>query len=286
MNRQSAGNRNDDIIKFYSEQKDILKTAKEFDVSYETVRQILRKNGFISTKKKPIYSTNMNYDFFENIDSSTKAYFAGFFKADGYVDKTRNRFAIRIHEQDIEILHRFCDALNLPISRINRLKQSGDSGRYYVEIAVTNEQFVKPILDIKFETFLEKIPEEFAYDFIRGYFDGDGCIAYQDIKKLKFQMNIMGNPSDDHMLVYIQKYFQITMYLDKRSDLPLLKTGSRSVIFDFADKIYKSANLYLTRKKTKFDLFRYLYELSSTTTRETSSFNLEDEDIVYSHVKA
>lgn len=280
MNRQSAGNRNDDIIKFYSEKKDILLTAKEFDVSYETVRQVLRKNGFISKKKKPVYSTNMDFGFFENIDTSTKAYFAGFFKADAYVDKTRNRFAIRIHEQDIEILHRFCDALNLPISRINRLKQSGDNDRWYVEVAITNEQFVKPILDIKFESFLNKIPDEFKYDFIRGYFDGDGSINYQNIKKLKFQMNIMGNPSDDHMLLYIQKYFRMNMYLDKRSDLPFLQTCCKPDMYDFANKIYKTANLYLTRKKTKFDLFSYLYELSSTTTRETSSLNSEDEDIV------
>jgi intein-encoded DNA endonuclease-like protein len=277
MNRQSAGNQKDEIIKFYLYTNNIVETAKEFNVSYETIRTILRKNGFVSNKKKPVNSNNLHKDFFVQIDNSIKAYFAGFFKADGYVDKTRNRFAIRIHEQDIEILYRFCDAVNLDRKRINTLKQH-NSDKTYVEIAITNEEFIAPILDIKFETFLNKIPNEFCYDFIRGYFDGDGCIAYNNPKKLKFQMNIMGNPSDDHMLKYIQRYFDIPMFLDKRSNLPFLKSGSRSTIFDFADKVYKSANLYLTRKKQKFDLFRYLFELTSTTTRETPL--LKGEDIV------
>ena len=243
MNRQSAG-KTLEVLTKYKELNSIIEVAKDLKVSYETVRLILRKNGYASDKKKPVYSNTLNMDYFEVIDTEDKAYFLGLIKADGYIDKTRNRFALRLQEKDVEVLHRFCDALNLPLERINKIIRSKDS-QYYssnradcVELAITNDTFVKHFIDVKSETIFSKIPEHLVYHFIRGYFDGDGSISYRDVKKLKFQMNIMGSPNDDHMLQFICKYFDFHIYMDKRSDLPLIQCGSIKVIEEFRDKCY------------------------------------------------
>ncbi len=283
MNRQSAG-KTLEILSKYKELNSIINTAKEMQVSYETVRQILRKNGFASDKKKPVFSNTLNVKYFEKIDSEDKAYFLGFIKADGYIDHQRNRFALRINKGDIEILQRLCDALNLPQERINKIVKSSNSKHYSknrqdcVELAITHREFVSYFQDVKSESILNRIPENLVYHFIRGYFDGDGCISYRNIKQLRFQLNIMGSPNDDHMLKFICKYFNFNIFIDKRSNLPLIQSSNIKTLESFRDKCYDNCFVYLTRKKVKFDLFKFSKETSTTTCGISDSPS--DKDIV------
>lgn len=258
MNRQSAGNNQELIQIFKQHNESILDTAKYFNVSYSTMWARLKQAGIKSKKKKPVYSDTLIIDYFREINTPSKAYFAGFIKADGYVDRKRFRLAIRIQEKDVDILKMFCDCVNLPIKRINIIKAKNNQ---HVEVAITNKLFVTPLLNIKEESFLEKIPENLSYDFIRGYFDGDGCINYRNIQKKSFQMNIMGSPSDSHMLEYILKYFpDFGVYNDKRSDLPFLKTANLNLILKFRELIYNNCYIYLARKKEKFDRIKLWLE--------------------------
>ena len=276
MNTQSAGN-NQTELDIYNKNESIHEVAEYFNIPYGTAWNRLRKQGRVSKKKKPVYSNTLNKDFFTIIDNEAKAYFAGLIKADGYIDQSRNRLALRLQETDDLLLKRFCDAVNLPIKRINYLKRTKDSHYYSegrkdcAEVAITNRRFTSNIMDVKSESFLGKIPDYLALPFIRGYFDGDGCINYKNINKQQYQMNIMGNPSDDHMLQYILKYFpNLNLYTDKRSDLPLLASQNKDTIIDFAS-VYKNALVYLPRKKEKFDLILFKNLVStSTTTRETT----------------
>lgn len=281
MNRQSAG-KTLEILSKYKELNSIIETAKFFNVSYETIRIVLRKNGFVSNKKKPVYSNTLKADYFKEINTEDKAYFYGLIKADGYIDKTRNRFALRLQERDVEILKRFCDALNLPQERLNRITRSEHSVHYSpnrsdcFELAITHREFTSYLMDVKEESSLRKVPEHLVYHFIRGYFDGDGSISYSNVKKLKFQINIMGSPNDDHMLKFVCKYFDFGIYIDKRSNLPFINCSVFNKIVDFREKCYSDCFVYLSRKKIKFDLVKFTKE-TSTTIRGTSH---EDEDIV------
>lgn len=265
MNRQSAG-KTIEIIKLRNEGKTIIEIAKELAIPYGTVSRHLRKEGLASNRKSPVFSSNLITNYFEVIDSEDKAYFLGFIKADGYVDKKRYRLAIRISEIDIEILKRFCDAVNIPIQKINRLKiKDGIFNRKpEVEIAIYNKDFVSHILNIKDSSILDKVPEHLAGHFIRGYFDGDGSISFRDVKAAHYQMNIMGSPNDDSMLKFIQKFIPFNIYMDKRSNLPLIQSSNRSHINQFRDLCYDDCYIYLTRKKTKFDMFKFLLETSTT----------------------
>lgn len=273
MNRQSAG-KTFEIIETYKQSGSILDAAKNNNVTYEQARITLRKNGFVSNKKKPIKSNTLDKQYFYSIDREDKAYFLGLLKADGYLDKSRNRLALRLNIDDQEILKRFCDSVKLPIERINILK-STHSDKYFsanrkdsAEVAITNEEFVRPIMELKTNEILKLIPKELSYHFIRGYFDGDGCISYKNIKKGIFQLTIMGSPNDAHMLNYIKEYFNINIYYDKRSNLPYLKSDKQNLILEFREKCYKDCYVYLARKKAKFDLVKFSKE-TSTTTRET-----------------
>lgn len=276
MNRLSAGNQIEEI---YKRTGSIIDTAKELNLKYKQVHSYLYNNtDYVSIRKKPVKTTSYNKDYFKVIDSPDKAYFLGLIKADGYIDRTRNRLALRLQEKDVELLNKLCDCVGFPLNRINTIDMSRRGTQNHVEFAVSNAQFVTPILDAKYPSILEKVPEEFSYDFIRGYFDGDGSIAYKNLRKLYFSVSVVGSPDDDHMLKYIMERIQgfTKIYIDKRSNLPFLKTDNQAVIRNFRDLVYKDATLYLSRKKFKFDHFSLLFD-TSTSRRKTSQ---ADEDVL------
>ncbi len=135
MNRQSAGNQ---IELTYQLTGTILETAKKLNLKYAQVRSYLTKHtNYVSKKKKPTMFQTYRKDYFEEINTPDKAYFLGFLKADGYIDKNRNRVALRLQEKDVEILRKFCDVLQLPQSRINKIKSKRDGQSDGVEIAIT-----------------------------------------------------------------------------------------------------------------------------------------------------
>jgi hypothetical protein len=269
MNRQSADNQ---IEQIYLENNSIIETAKALQLPYKKVHNYLvNHTSYVSKRKKPVKTSTYNKDYFTTIDSADKAYFAGLIKADGYIDKARNRVAIRLQEKDIELLEKFCDVLGFSHSRLNRISPRRDGQSTHVEFSLTNEQLVSPLLDIKSKEFLIKVPDEFAFDFIRGYFDGDGSISYRNLKKLHFAISIMGSPNDSSMLEYIMDKIPgfTKIYMDKRSSLPFIQSQNQQTIRTFRDLIYNKCTLYLTRKKTKFDQFSLLFDVS-TTTRKAS----------------
>lgn len=266
MNRQSAGNDILDI--YYQNGESIIEVAKHLNINYATAWARLKLAGVVSKKKKPVYSNTLIKDYFKDINCYHKAYFLGLIKADGYIDHNRNRFALRLQEKDKVVLQRFCDALNLSQERLNTIvynkdrKDYSDNRQNNIELAITHNEFVSYFKDVKYESILDRIPEDFCYDFIRGYFDGDGSINYRDLSKRQYTANIMGSPNDDHMLQYIKKYFpDFKQYIDNRSNLPLLQTSNKKLILDFANKVYANSLIYLPRKKEKFDMILYLDSL-------------------------
>lgn len=115
-------------------------------------------------------------------DSHAKYYWLGFIATDGNVAKSEPRIRIELKQDDEEILIKFlqfCKS-NSPITyRINNQNcqcacatiNSAKLKRYLAEYNIIpnkTKSFIMP---------LEKIPNEFLWDFIRGMMDGDGCIT-------------------------------------------------------------------------------------------------------------
>ena len=274
MNRKSAG-KTLDIINLRLQNKSIIEIAQELNIPYGTVSRHLRKESMASNRKKSVFIPTLNVDYFKNIDTEDKAYFLGLIKADGYIDQKRERLSLRLQEKDEILLIRFCEVLNISKERINKVSKKEHQASYNVnssvcsELTINNKDFVRNIIDVKSISILTKIPEALKPHFIRGYFDGDGSISYRDIKKVRFQLNIMGSPNDDHMLKYIQEAIPFNIYSDKRSNLPFIQSSNNNHIDMFRLYVYTDCYIYLPRKKEKFDLFKFTKE-TSTTTRETS----------------
>lgn len=121
-------------------------------------------------------------------DSHEKYYWLGLIATDGNVAKSEARIRIELKDDDEEILInllKFCKS-NSPITyRTNNNKckcacatiNSAKLKRYLAEYNIV------PNKTKTFTIPLDKIPQEYIWDFVRGMMDGDGCITLLNHQK-------------------------------------------------------------------------------------------------------
>ena len=107
--------------------------------------------------------------------------------------------------------------------------------------------------------FPKNIPSEYLGSFIRGYFDGDGCIYISNIFKNKKYFAVSFSSGSKLFLNELKdilfQYFQIesTLNKDKRvNDGYILKIYKKENIKKLKTIFYKNATIYLKRKYNIF----------------------------------
>jgi intein/homing endonuclease len=130
---------------------------------------------------------------FDVIDTEEKAYWLGFIYADGYIETESNRFGIGISIKDYGHLVKFNSFMkylgNNIKTKISKQKYKGElkekeicfwrvSDKHLKESLIKQGCFEKKSLILEFP----KIPAKLVKHFIRGYFDGDGCVSYYQNK--------------------------------------------------------------------------------------------------------
>ena len=99
--------------------------------------------------------------------------------------------------------------------------------------------------------------EKLIIDFIRGYFDGDGCISFCDKTHTRPCISVLGTKD---LLTHIDKYIfddATTLYANsKNNDITLVycKAGAKAVAFMYM--LYYKSNIYLDRKYNLFLQFK------------------------------
>lgn len=162
-------------------------TSSELAKMYNCSRSLILKIWMDNDYKKHtnnVYYVNRNY--FKQINTPNKAYVLGFIASDGTVYKRDNHsglIQIKLQESDEQILKDILIDMDSTYP-INHVK-NGDFVQ--VVFSITSEDLYNQLLDIgigqnktwnlKLQEILSHIPTEYHIDFIRGYFDGDGCIT-------------------------------------------------------------------------------------------------------------
>ena len=204
-----------------------------------------------------------NEDYFKLIDSCEKAYWLGFIMADGCVyqgsDGKSFRLQINLKADDLEHLEKFQRAIGsdykiqvkdykksrVAILKINSTKMCKD----LIEHGVTPRKSLVC-------QFPKAITHRFYNAFIRGYFDGDGCITCKNEKKWTF--GIVGG---EDMLLEIQKRLPVEthIYKIKHSEAVSLEVSKHESIHGLFQWLYHAQHDYLERKYLKFIEFETLY---------------------------
>ena len=258
--------------------KSIKEIAKYLNRTENSVHLKANRNGL---KKSPY---NCNYDFFKNIDNEEKAYWLGFIAADGWttVNETSNSGSIGIELQykDINHLKKFNKSIcgNYKIDTLNKTCEVStypDRIHKMCRIRVFSIDMVHDLYkfgvttDKTYNFHIPNIPENLMRHFIRGYFDGDGCVRTRTRKLASDQ--IVEYPLCDFSSVdinfleelrrYIYDNLGICSYIyTEKSGCSRLCIHKNEHTTDFLNYLYNDAEIYLDRKYEK-----YLSIINNTT---------------------
>lgn len=264
--------RNLEIIKLYFENKmSMREIAKIKNIGHTTVNDIIKKflekeiiqypKYFDELKNQKIRHRKyiFNEDFFNIIDTEEKAYWLGFIYADGCLYE--NSLRIELQLRDIEILKKFKKDIGAYDSKIkiNYDKQSCQiilNSKINLENLFKHGCYINKTFKIKFPT-KEQIPDNLIHHFMRGYFDGDGCIYSRKNNVGINTFSVVGNL--DFITGYKKRLFES---INKKNDIKLqnhnskiytLYLGGNKQLKKIYDFLYKDAKIFLNRKYNKWN---------------------------------
>jgi len=199
---------------------------------------------------------------FEQIDTPEKAYILGLMYADGYLKYG----ALALQEDDQDILIKIsnytkCNAPYYIKPQENRLS---DKGQYKVSMGKETNNFIKHLNND--ESLIPELGDLMPH-FIRGIFDGDGCIAL-DNRYIKMHPN-KAIPGHFYILFNKREHAEIIQdilctSLNLKKNKIKARTGLGSTIIyeirwsgtntliSIRNYLYQNANLFIIRKKDKF----------------------------------
>lgn len=204
-----------------------------------------RTNKF-SGRNNPNTKYKFDDNYFALIDTPVKAYLLGWIASDGHIGI--RGFKIAIHQKDIEILEIFQKHISnqIPIKKIKTktsLLCSYEVNSKKISNDLCNILNINPGKKSDSICF-PKISSNLYFDFIRGYFDGDGSLNDPIISKYKYvKGNIRSNSSQ--MLLFLKKLCGGNITCNSLC-------FSNKKMFLFLEKIYCNAEFKLTRKYNRY----------------------------------
>lgn len=218
----------------------------------------------------------IRHDIFSKIETELQAYLLGFYSADGNINEKRKTFRIHLQKQDSELVYLYKDIIS-PDARTFTIGGHKTTGRNGQEINA-HESFGVDITSAKLCTDLvnlgigynksyndlhiPEMSENLVRHFIRGYFDGDGCITVWLSKEKGKSDRVRGKfdicAKSASILNEFIKFFathdiKINLNYLKRDDMYRISTSSKKELEKIYDVLYKDSNFYLSRKFNKFN---------------------------------
>lgn len=260
-NEEYESKKNVLINAYYNESISIMEIAKKYDCKYQTLKDYYYKVWNCSNRpriaKPPVrYNAKYSVDFsyFNIIDSEHKAYWLGMFVADGFVNN--NEISLCLQNDDIKIIEQF----KFDLKSEHPIKFNKDNNPFLTIVCkqICNDLINKGfhnrksyILDIEYISSF--VPDKLIHHFIRGMFDGDGCIKYYKYDYLKKPQYHFGYTGLKNVCEFVRKHINISRPLIQETEITYtLITRNPKEILKIFDFLYKDATIYMERKYNTF----------------------------------
>ncbi len=249
----------DKILKLYYDGKTIKYICDTLSCSKSLIYKKFNEWGIKRRKRiKPqerynaIY--NVDYEYFDNIDCEHKAYWLGMILADGFVNKKEISLCLQL--SDIKTIEDFRNDL----SAEHPIKYNKDENPFlticctHMTNTLINYGFHnRKSWSVDLEKILKNIPKEYEHHFIRGMFDGDGCIKHYEYSYLKKPQFHFGYTGLENVCEYISSKLDINRKLIHESGLTYTTvTRDPKLIVNIFNYMYKDATIYMDRKYNVF----------------------------------
>jgi|SRR5690606_34902794 len=202
----------------------------------------------------------INHNFFETIDTEEKAYWLGFIAADGNINETHYSISLSLAEKDYDHLIKFKESLSLdwlpkrkskPKDFFNNKRQteyisyvySFGSIKMYHDLLYYGI-FPRKSLDLKPP---QNLSEGLIRHWIRGYFDGDGSVYFDENHYLR-----LGITGTFDILEFISDFCHLSLIPKINKNSYQILSGSMKAR-DFLGFIYNNSTIFLERKKKLYE---------------------------------
>lgn len=295
------------IIHLYTkENKKMSEISKIVGAKVEYISKILKKYNIdikqtsdyytpqqLATTKKYIF----NEDFFENINSELKAYWLGFLYADGNVyipnykqNKSKGgRIEIALKANDDYHLYNFISDINGNMELKYRDIKLNDNIYKSCRLYLGSIKMVTDLIKhgcIPNKSLLLKFPKHLDNNlyphFIRGYFDGDGCVAFNIYEfNDNLNLNVLGTYEFLAELKNILENNNIKCSNIKpsKSKAFTLFIFGRDNIANFYNYVYGDGTRFLERKRELLRQALIYFKKDFIISDVAKLFTLFDEDL-------
>jgi len=244
--------------------------AKEYGVSQDTISKWIKKQGVSMRTSGESMSAGLNDNYFGGDLDEHAAYWLGFISADGHIvvkNEVPAGLRIFLSSVDRDMLEKFAEDINYKgtIKDYTRTK----NGKKYYESGITfRSRKLCSDLDhlgvLQWKNGNSKILDEMNPDlrrhFIRGLFDGDGCITAtkrKDRPSLTHKITIVDNKSNVDPMKSVEKYISLGSGASqngvkiRKTTCSLVWVGRKQVA-NIGKWMYSNATIFMGRKKIKF----------------------------------
>ena len=256
----------------------------KYSVGDKTVVRVLEENN-IPIQRKIKY--NRDYTFFNSIDTEIKAYWLGAIYADGNISACEKYGAYHasFSSTDKNWIEMFKSDIAYEGPLLVEHHNKFDKDIWKLNFG--NREIAKQLINIgcvpaksmimEFPT----LPEELVHHFIRGYFDGDGCIFlskptwhYKESNEILVKSTVVSGSKE-----FLERLVFELPCLNKKvlgraghenNYIVNWNTSDTCIMYDY---MYEGATRYLPRKKAKFE--EYFKARGSTTIISDSDPNKE-----------
>lgn len=249
----------EEIVKLYYSPMSVENICKSLQCNKSMIFRKFKQWNIVKRPKiKPPERCNAKYKidahYFDEINNEHQAYWLGFIAADGYVDNRQVSFALKI--DDIEMVNQ----LKTDLAAEQPIKYNKDGNPYLLIIckSLSSALIEKGLhhrkswsLDIN--KIIQNVPKDLEHHFIRGLFDGDGCIKYYKYSYIKKPQLHFGYTGVENVCNYIKNKLNIERKLIHEGNVTYtVVTRNPKIINDIFDYLYKDATIYLDRKYQTF----------------------------------
>jgi intein-encoded DNA endonuclease-like protein len=257
------------LIEDYKLFGNLTKIAKKYTVNKNTVVYYFKKYNIVYNSK--IRNYGVNHDYFSEINEEV-FYWAGFIAADGCIS-IRKKFnnqnlIINLGEKDLSHLERFKSHIKSyhPIKK-KTVKNSkinpkwNDRNTYCLTISSKKifedlKKFgIGPNKSASYDMPEWLINHGLISHFMRGYFDGDGCIYINKpsnkIKVNQARLSVIGSEKfiNNFCNIIYNKLSITNKSISFRNKMTVITYGGNNLTYIVGKFLYENANVFLKRKQ-------------------------------------
>lgn len=208
-------------------------------------------------------------NFFEIIDTEPKSNWLGFLAADGNLHSNKSEVRLKLERGDKDHVVKFKEALGATKLVYDRegIHKNG-STCYSSGISINSQKMYNDLISHGVpprKSLILKppvgVPKHLTHHWIRGYFDGDGCVSFTGEERRTGEKKgtrrvLVKITSTERVLKFIQERLggmgqKIRPASGSKSFSLVIKV--QEDVKKFYNYIYKDATVYLERKKKFFD---------------------------------